>query len=102
MTFDRDTLLRDVTEILDDLTQSVDKQFVGGIGLRTELIDDLGFASMDIVMLLVAIEGRYGIAGLPFEELLMTDGEYVQHLTVQHIVDFLGRTLSDAEAHISH
>jgi acyl carrier protein len=98
MSFDRDTLLHDVIEIIDDMTQSVDKQFAGGIGPRTELIDDLGFASMDMVMLLVAIEGRFGVTGLPFEELLMTDEQYVQHLTVQHIVDFLGRTLSDADA----
>ncbi len=99
MRIDSDDILRDVTQILDDMTQSIDKEFSGGIARNTELISDLGFASMDMVMLLVAIEGRYEIQGLPFEELLMKDGQYVQHLTVQHIVDFLYRTLNCVDAY---
>jgi acyl carrier protein len=99
MRYDRDTILGDVSLILDDMTPSVDKEFSGGITPDTELVADLGFASMDLVMLLVAIEGRYEIQGLPFEELFLKDGQYVQHLTVRHIVDFLGRTLNEPDAH---
>jgi|SRR4051794_20891014 acyl carrier protein len=59
------------------------------VGGATRLVGDLGFQSLDIVMLILAIEGRYQRQDLPFDEVLMVDGEYVTDLTVAEVADFL-------------
>lgn len=55
----------------------------------TRLVGDLGFQSLDIVMLILAIEGRYQRQDLPFDEVLTADGEYVTDLTVHQLAAFL-------------
>jgi acyl carrier protein len=59
------------------------------LGAATRLIGDLGFQSLDIVMLIIAIEGRYARQDLPFDELLTVDGDYVPDLTVAEVAAFL-------------
>jgi acyl carrier protein len=48
-------------------------------------------------MLIVAIEERFKKTGLPFEELLMTDGRYVDDLRVSELVGFLDTHLNGGE-----
>jgi len=90
---DGDTILNGVVEILEDMTKEWDTGFGGRIGPDTSLMNNLTFESIDIVMLIVAIEERFGKKGLPFEELLMTDGHYVDDLKVSQIVGFLTKQL---------
>ena len=90
---DADTILNGVVEILEDMTKEWDTGFSGRIGPDTSLMNNLTFESIDIVMLIVAIEERFGKKGLPFEELLMTDGHYVDDLKVSQIVGFLTKQL---------
>jgi len=90
---DPDTILSGVVEILEDMTRDWDTGFSGRIGPDTSLMNGLTFESIDIVMLIVAIEERFGKKGLHFEELLMTDGHYVDDLKVSQIAGFLERLL---------
>lgn len=94
--FDRTTINTAVLEILKDLTADWDTDFSGDIGPDTRLIEDLAFESIDVVQLVVSLEGRFQRRDLPFEKLLMHDGRYVDDLTVQQLVDFLDTTLTGA------
>lgn len=86
-------ILDGVVEILEEMTKEWDTGFSGRIGPDTSLMNNLTFESIDIVMLIVAIEERFGKKGMPFEELLMVDGHYVDDLKVSQIASFLERQL---------
>jgi acyl carrier protein len=61
---------------------------------QTSIVGDLGFESLDVVYLVTAIEQRYGRRDLPFDQLLMTEGRYVDDLTIGQIAAFLQRCLA--------
>ncbi len=90
----RETILGDMVQILTDMTSDWDLGFSGGVGPDTRLIADLGFESIDVVQLVVAIEERFLQRDLPFEKLLMVDGRYVDDLRVAQVVDFLHEHLA--------
>jgi acyl carrier protein len=96
LTPDQGALLRDVIELVEDLSSGWDHALTGAIGPETRLVADLGCESMDIVMLLVAIEGRWERQDLGFDELLTRDGAYVTDLRVREVVEFLARRLPAA------
>lgn len=91
-------ILADVIEILEGITQDWDTELSGKIGADTALMSDLTFESIDVVMLIVAIEERFKKTGLPFEELLMTDGRYVDDLRVSELVSFLEEHLASGDS----
>src|SRR5947209_1677402 len=80
----------DVIELLGEVV-SWDLDLDEPIGAETLLKADLGFQSLDVVMLIVAIEGRYQRQNLPFDELLMVDGQYVTDLSVRELARFIER-----------
>ncbi len=90
----KDRILFDLVEILKDMTSDWDNEITGPIGSETRLIRDLYFESIDVVQLVVAIQEHYHRHNLPFEELLMSDGRYVDELIVSDAVDFLHRHLN--------
>jgi acyl carrier protein len=94
--FDRATINTAVLEILKDLTADWDTDYAGEIGPETLLIDDLAFESIDVVQLVVSLEGRFQRRDLPFEKLLMNDGRYVDDMSVRQLVDFLDANLTGA------
>jgi acyl carrier protein len=79
--------------IVKNMTADWDTGFDGEIGSGTRLIGDLGFESIDVVHLVVAIETTFGRSDLPFEDLLMRDGRYVDELTIGDAVTFLEKHL---------
>lgn len=87
---------RETIALLQEITQDWSTGLDGGILPTTSLVRDLGFESLDVVHLVTAIEQRYGRRDLPFEDLLMTDGHYVDDLTVEQIARFLHRHLGAA------
>jgi acyl carrier protein len=87
--FDREGLLREVVLVLEDMTGDWDIAYSGGIGPKTCLISDLTAESIDIVQFVVALEERFKRRDLPFENLLMIDGRYVDDFSVEEVVDFL-------------
>ena len=89
----RDTVYKEMVGIVTDMTSDWDTGFERKIDLETSLIADLGFESIDVVQLVVAIETHFQRRDFPFEELLMSDGRYVDELTIQNTVDFLEKHL---------
>ncbi len=92
--YDRDSIFNDMTRILENLTSDWDTSHEGAIKPDTRLIADLGFESIDVVQLVVAIEENYQRRDLPFMELLMENGRYVDDLKVGQAVDFLEKHLN--------
>jgi acyl carrier protein len=92
--FGRDAIFQDMTKILQNMTADWDTDHEGGIQPKTRLINDLGFESIDVVQLVVAIEEHYQRRDLPFMELLMENGRYVDDLQVGDAVDFLEKHLN--------
>jgi acyl carrier protein len=85
----REAVLNDVVDILKDVTSDWDLDLSAPLGRDTRLVDDLAFESIDVVQFIVAIEQRYERRDFPFEDLLMTDGRYVDDITIGQLVDFL-------------
>jgi acyl carrier protein len=88
-----DQYVQDTIEMLQELTSDWDTDLEGQIGPSTSIVNDLGFESLDVVYLVTAIEQRYGRRDLPFEQLLMVDGRYVDDLTVTQIAAFLQKNI---------
>ena len=86
-----------VIEILEEMTREWDTGYSGRIGPETCLMKDLAFESIDIVMLIVAIEERFNRKGLPFDTLLLNEGRYVDDLKVAEITGFLERNLEEGK-----
>ena len=92
---DSGQILANLVEILEEITQDWDTELSGKIGADTSLMNDLTFESIDVVMLIVAIEERFQKTGLPFDELLMIEGRYVDDLRVSELASFLEKHLND-------
>jgi acyl carrier protein len=90
---DRDAIVKDVVNVLNDMTTDWEAGFQGKIGPDTLLVADLGFESIDVVQLAVALEEHFGQEGLPFDKMLMTEGRYVDDLRVEQVVSFLAEHL---------
>jgi acyl carrier protein len=90
----QEEVFQNLVGILEDMTSDWESTYSGGIRPETRLIGDLGFESIDVVQLVVAIEEGYQSRSLPFEKLLMADGRYVDELVVSQIVDFLVANLN--------
>ena len=88
-TQDGQQFFEQLVPLIEDLVRDYDMEFSGGVTAASRLVADLAFDSLSIVMLTVAIEGRFKRQGLPFERLLLRDGEYVEDLTVAELVAFL-------------
>jgi len=93
-TSNRDDVQLTVVQILEDMTKDWEHGLTGPITAETGLMADLGFESIDMVMLIVAIEERFGRKGFPFEQLFMTEGRYVEELSVGTVAEFLHRQLN--------
>lgn len=80
-----------IISLLNDMTQDWDLDTGMEIGPGTALMGDLSFESIDMVQLAVALEQSFDKKGLPFEELFMREGDYVDELHVSEVVDFISR-----------
>jgi acyl carrier protein len=71
------------------MTRDWDTGLEGQITGETLLMADLGFASIDLVALVAAIDEEWQRRDWPYEQLLMKDGRYVADLKVGTIASFL-------------
>ena len=89
----RDTLVQALIALLEDFTQDWDEGPEDGMRADSRLLADLGFESIDIIQLVVAIEEHYG-RRFPFDRLLMKDGRYIDDLSIGQLADFLASQLA--------
>jgi acyl carrier protein len=93
-TIPADAILARLKDVLEDFIEDWDIELDEPIGRDTMLLGDLEFESIDIIQLVVAIEEAFGKRKLPFEQVLMKDGRYVDDLSVGQIADFLHQHFS--------
>ncbi len=84
-----DTIIARLIALLEDFTQDWDQEPDAGMSADTLLLADLGFESVDIIQLTVAIEEEFKLFRTPFDKLLMKDGRYVDDLSIGQIATFL-------------
>ncbi|MCD6298776.1 MAG: acyl carrier protein, partial [Deltaproteobacteria bacterium] len=77
-----------LVEIVEDLIQDWGIDLDDDVTGTMLLVNDLDFASVDIIQLCVAIEQHYD-RKIGFQDLLMKDGSYVSDLSIAQMVDFL-------------
>ena len=90
----RDAILYDLINLLKDMTSDWEMAFSNPIGAETLLMADLGLKSIQMVQLVVAIEGHFKRKDLPFQELFMPNHGELNDLRVSELVDFLHTHLS--------
>ena len=95
---DRDGIFVEIVTILKEMTVDWDMAIGDAIELDTDIIADLGFVSVDVIQLIVAIESRFKRRDLAFDKLLMRDGAYVEALYVRDVIEHLHERLSVAPA----
>lgn len=84
-----EALIPRLTALVEDFTQDWDITPEAGINAQTKLLADLGFESIDVIQFMVAIEEDIAGRKLPFNDLVMQDGRYVDDLCLGQIADFL-------------
>lgn len=89
----RESLQATVISVLSETVQDWDLDIEGGIVPSTTLIEDLAFESIDVVQFCVALEQALGRRSLPFERLFISDGAYVEDVSVAQVVDFLAQEM---------
>jgi acyl carrier protein len=81
-------LLSELLELMDQLAD--DWEYDGPITAETGLFNDLGFESLDLVVLGTAMQEKYG--KMPFAEFLAELGQHhVDDVSVGDLVDFLSQ-----------
>ena len=86
-----------VVDLVEGIAQDLDFDLDGSISAETQLVRDLGLASVDFIQLIVGIEQHYG-RKLRFHDLLMPDGKYVDDLSIGELVTFISSKLSAPDA----
>lgn len=79
---------RVIIDVVTELTLDWDYDDVS-ITADTELCADAGFESLDIVQLVVLIEKKLGSPGIPFEQLFMNEGRYIDDVTIKELAAFI-------------
>jgi acyl carrier protein len=83
-----DQIERLIIDVVGELTQDWDLDDLS-ITEDTELCADAGFESLDIVQLVVLIEKKLGGPGIPFEQLFMQHGRYIDDVTIKELAAFI-------------
>ena len=86
---DRNAIETTVIAIANETIADWGLDLPGGVSPKTMLVEDLNFESMDIVQFAVAIERAFERKRIPFEQLFMKDGTYVDDLSIAEVADFL-------------
>lgn len=92
--YDKDAILQDLVQIIEGMIGDWETDFSGSIGAETLLVSDLGMESIDVVGLVIAIEEHYQRQDIPFIQLIMVDGQYVEDLSLRELRDFLALHLN--------
>ena len=81
-----------IVAIVEDLVQDWGLQLDEPISGSSLLVQDLEFASVDIIQLCVAVEQHFA-RKLGFQDLLMENGSYVPDLSLAQVAAFVESTI---------
>ena len=78
-----------VVDTVAEMLRGQDRTYSGPMTLQTLLVADLDFRSLDVVMLIGALNRELRIVDLPFEQLLFVHGRPVADLSLRAVAEFL-------------
>ena len=91
---DDDQVMEDVLDLLNKLSD--DWEYSGTVTAETGLLTDLGFESLELVVLGVSIQEHYG-EQIPFEEMLSDIGKRkLPDIYIGDLADFIHKHLERA------
>lgn len=93
-------ILASVVEVVQEMVDDLELDFDDQLGGDTRLIADLGFASVDFIHLLVALETKFD-QKMGFHDLIMPGGKYVSDLTIGQFADFIEMRLAGGEVEVA-
>ncbi len=93
----QEAILHTVVELVEALARGWDRGSSGQITSHTLLVGEVGFTSMDLVLLVVEIQQHYRRHDLPWEDLFAPDGHYGADVRPIEIASFLARHLIGQE-----
>jgi acyl carrier protein len=100
MSVSKQTVMADIVELLAQLAS--DWEYDGAIDAQTLLFSDLGFQSLDAVILGNSLQERYGRV-IPYADLLAAIGERpLTDVTVGEWVEFTYRHLAMHDPEVLH
>ena len=83
-----------VIAVLQDMIADWELDDLNEIDAETKLMEDLAFESLDVVQFVVSLEKEFEKRNLPFQNLFMHDGDYVDEINVKEVVEFLNKNIS--------
>jgi acyl carrier protein len=83
----------EIISLIEETVQAWELELDQPIESATKLIEDLSFASIDFIQLIVAIEEHFE-QKLGFHDLLMPNGKYIDDLSVAELVSFINTKLN--------
>lgn len=83
-----------VITVLQDMIADWELDDINEIDAETKLMEDLAFESLDVVQFVVALEKEFERKSLPFQNLFMHDGDYVDEIKVKEVVEFLNKNIT--------
>ena len=92
----RRVIVEKLVAVLEDMTQDWDLDLDEPLGEETKIVEELGFESVDLMQLIVAIDQAFATRNLPFDQVFMEDGSYVNEITVERLASFLEKAIPNA------
>lgn len=83
-----------IVELIRDMRSDWDSSEEVSMTAVTRLIADLEFESIDVVYLIAAIEQRFSKREIPFQDLLMVAGKYVDDVELGTLASFVSRIVA--------
>jgi len=89
-------IMQGLIELIGELESEWERD-LSKVGPDSYLMGDLGCDSQDFVMLRAAIETKYGRDDIPFENLIIRDGQFVPDIRLGDVVKLLKESLNSSE-----
>jgi acyl carrier protein len=97
--YSKSAIKKDLIGMVSLMMEDCETEYPDPVSDHTNLITDLGFSSIDIVMLVGAIHRRYGRSEIPFEQLFPSTEEAVRNATIGVLTGFLFEYLNLSDEH---
>ena len=78
-----------IIDILKNMTSDWERAFENPITCETLLISELGFKSIQVIELFIAIESFFNISNIPYESFFMRDSGPLEDFSVSELAEFL-------------
>jgi acyl carrier protein len=91
----REAILKSVVAAVSGMIRDSERDVAAPIAGNTRLVADLGYQSLDIVVLTADMSRQLHRRDLPFERLLLVDGRPVSDLSLDQLADFLWEQISN-------